>query len=156
MVQNGTTTITSAMPQEWDLACREWHSRNGAWFGRGPQLISSVVIHRDHSILQGWTLWVAAPHYQINSVWSNRQVRQQLASQVSKNTLNNFDRIVTITHCTSPIKVGANVGTAFLHISPYDESHMEALPFKLWKSWETDVGRVKLEIGIFIGINAVG
>ena len=35
----------------------------------------------------------------------------------------NFDRIVTVTHYTSPIKVGATVGTVFLHFSPYDESY---------------------------------
>ena len=82
----------------------------------------------------------------INSTQHNRQVKKQLASQVSKNTLHNFDRIVIVTHWTSPIKVGATVGTAFLHISPDDESHMEALLFKSWKSRETDVEKEKSEI----------
>ena len=66
-----------------------------------------------------------------------------------------FDRIVIVTHCISPIKVGATVGIAFLHTKPDDESRKEALPFKSWKSQETDVGRVKLEIGIFVGFNLV-
>ena len=39
-----------------------------------------------------------------------------------------FDRIVIVTHCTSPIKVGATVDTAFLHTQPNDESRMEATP----------------------------
>ena len=47
------------------------------------------------------------------------------------------------------------VGIAFLHTKPDDESRKEALPFKSWKSHETDVGRVKLEIGIFVGFNLV-
>ena len=91
-------------------------------------------------------LGVVTPHHQINLVRSNRQVKWQLTSQVSKNTLHNFDKIVIVTHCTSPIKVGATVGTVFLHVSPYDGSHLEALPFKSRKSWEIDVGREKTEI----------
>ena len=57
-----------------------------------------------------------------------------------------FDRIVTVTHCTSPIKVGATVGIAFLHVKRDDEPHLEALPFKSRKSRETDVRRKESKI----------
>ena len=40
----------------------------------------------------------------------------------------NFDRIVTVTHYTSPIKVGATVDIAFLHVKPDEESRMDAPP----------------------------
>ena len=40
-----------------------------------------------------------------------------------------FDRIVTVTHCTSPIKVGATVGIAFLHVKPDDESQFGGTTF---------------------------
>ena len=52
-----------------------------------------------------------------------------------------FDRTVTVTHRTSPIKVGATVGIAFLHVKPDDESHLEALPFESREPRETDIGR---------------
>ena len=53
----------------------------------------------------------------------------------------NFDRIVIITHYTSPIKVGATVGTVFLHVSSYDESHLEALPFLVEEVAGNGIGR---------------
>ena len=47
------------------------------------------------------------------------------------------------------------IDTAFLHISPDDESHLEALPFKSWKSRETYVGRGESIIDIFVGFSSV-
>ena len=51
-----------------------------------------------------------------------------------------------VTHCTNPIKVGATVGIAFLHVKPDNESQLEALPFKLRKPRETDIGREESRI----------
>ena len=65
-----------------------------------------------------------------------------------------FDRIVTVTHCTSPIKVGATVGIAFLHVKPDDEPHLEALSFKSRKSRKTDVGREESRIDGFVGFSS--
>ena len=45
--------------------------------------------------------------------------------------------------------MGVTVGTAFLHISHDDESHMEAL---LFKSRETDVGREKSKINTLLDL----
>ena len=90
--------------------------------------------------------WGRSASHQINSVRSSRQVKQQLASHVSKNALHNFDRIVIVTHCTSPIKVGATVGTAFLHFSPYDESYFGGTTFLVAEvaGNERRKGRVKI------------
>ena len=57
-----------------------------------------------------------------------------------------FDMTVTVTHCTSPIKVGATVGIVFLHVKPDDESQLEALPFKLRKPREMNIGREESRI----------
>ena len=39
-----------------------------------------------------------------------------------------------------------DVGIAFLHVKPDDESQLEALPFKLRKPRETDIGREESRI----------
>ena len=59
-----------------------------------------------------------------------------------------------VTHCTSPIKVGATVGIAFLHVKPDDEPHLEALSFKSRKSRKTDVGREESRIDGFVGFSS--
>ena len=83
--------------------------------------------------------------------------KQQLASQVSKNALHNFDRIVIVTHCTSPIKVGATVGTAFLHFSPYDESYFGGMTFfQSRKLRETDVGMKESKFDVFAEFKFTG
>ena len=60
----------------------------------------------------------------------------------------NFDRIVTVTHYTSPIKVGATVGIAFSHVKPDEESYLEITPFYVAEVAETNVGRAKSRIDL--------
>ena len=49
-----------------------------------------------------------------------------------------------------------DVGTVFLHVSPYDESHLETLPFKSSKSRETVFGRELIFLLDFIRLFSSG